>query len=226
MARAKKTSKKSASGAKSGSAKKETRIDDAVPGTEDAISETVSGAVGSVAPGAGASNPAQGKTIANMLGEMVWLLTTSQTHKHFSLSDLEWMIMPPLMLEQYRIYYDGQRPIALALWAYLSDDAEKKLESGGTRLRPDEWRSDGAEATKTILERRQSGGAGTLPEDIRHPAGRLWLVDLIAPQATPENKMTEKIIADLAQNVFPGRKLKFHVTNPQTGKREVKEVST
>jgi len=164
------------------------------------------------------------KTVATMLGEMVWLLTMSPTHKHFALGDLEWLIMPPLMLQQFRIYYDGQTPVALALWAYLSEDAEKKLNAGSTRLRPDEWHADGTEVLE-LLKKRGQGSLGTpLPEDMREPRGTLWLVDLIAPLATPQNKLAEKVLSDLATTVFNGRKFKFHVTDPQTGKREVKEL--
>lgn len=179
------------------------------------------GQIGSVG-GTAAAGPQ--KTVATMLGEMVWLLSMSPTHRHFALSDLEWLIMPPLMLQQFRIYYDGQTPMALALWAYLSEDSEQKLESGSTRLRPDEWRADGTEVLE-LLKKRGQGSLGTpLPEDMREPKGTLWLVDLIAPLATPQNKLAEKVLSDLATTVFKGKKFKFHVTDPQTGKREVKEL--
>lgn len=179
------------------------------------------GQIGSVGGGVTAGPQ---KTVASMLGEMVWLLTMSPTHKHFALSDLEWLVMPPLMLQQFRIYYDGQTPVALALWAYLSEDTEKKLTAGSTRLRPDEWRADGSEIMRLLRERGQGGMGQPLPEDMRNPKGTLWLVDLIAPLATPQNKLAEKVLSDLATNVFKGRKFKFHVTDPQTGKREVKEL--
>ena len=65
-----------------------------------------------------------------------------------------------------------------------------------TRLRPDEWNS----------------------------GDRLWLMELCAPFATEENKLTEAMVADLMQNVFTGKSFKMHVTDPLTGKREVKEI--
>jgi len=43
------------------------------------------------------------RTIGRMLGDIVWLMSQSPAHKHFSLADLEWMVMPPLALGQYRI---------------------------------------------------------------------------------------------------------------------------
>ena len=67
---------------------------------------------------------------------------------------------------------------------------------GGARLRPDDWKS----------------------------GNRLWLVDLVAPFVTPENKLTEAMVADLIQNVFGETTFKFHSMDPATGKREVREI--
>jgi len=99
--------------------------------------------------------------------------------------------------------------MGMALWAMLSEEAEQKLNDmvmgnkGPVRLRPDEWRS----------------------------GDRLWLIDLIAPFATPENKQAQIMLADLLQNglahVLPkakGRVLKLHNTDAETGKRDVVEV--
>ena len=166
-------------------------------------------------------------TVSHMLGEMTWLLQQSPLHRHFSIADLEWMIMPPLMLEQYRIFRGnpnppkegeeatpGTTPMGLALWAMLGQEAEQKLndmvmggpmsgKGGPVKLRPDEWRS----------------------------GDRLWLIDLIAPFATAENKLAQVMLADLTQNglkhVLPKARdgvLKLHKTDPKTGKREVLEV--
>lgn len=221
MARAPKQTKKAADTAKSGNGKNRQSPAD----TDAAAPDLAAGShVGSVIPGA--SQSGQQKTVANMLGEMVWLLTMSPTHKHFALGDLEWLIMPPLMLQQYRIYYDGQRPVALALWAYLSPDAEAKLQDGGTRLRPDEWRTDAGNVIKDIAAQGQGATLETQADGASAPQGALWLVDLIAPEATPENKLAEKVLTDLTENIFKGQTLKFHVTDPQTGKRIVKQVTT
>lgn len=46
----------------------------------------------------------------------------------------------------------------------------------------------------------------------------------VAPGATPENKQTEAMLADLVKNVFGDKKFKFHRTDPQTGKRETVEL--
>lgn len=152
----------------------------------------------------------QNKTMGNMLGEIVWLMTQSNGHKHFALSDLEWMVMPALLLEQYRIFRNGTQPLGVALWAYLSPEAEEKLETGAGRLRPDEW------AINMKLDAKKGA--------MHDAGGSLWLVDLIAPFHTPDNKMAEKMLADLVQGPFKGKKFKFHQTDPKTGKRKVMEL--
>lgn len=148
---------------------------------------------------------AQKPTVAHMPGEVTWLFSQSPTHKHFAPKkqtgcNLEWMVMPPPnrngLLEQYRVFRGDAAPVGVAFWAYLSEEAEAKLQAGGTRLRPDEWKS----------------------------GDRLWLVDFVAPAATSENKQTEAMLADLVKNVFGGKKFRFHRTDPTTGKRETVEL--
>lgn len=154
--------------------------------------------------------PAGDMTVARMLGEIVWIMTQSPGHKHFSLGDLEWMVMPALLLEQYRIFRNGDQPLGVALWAYLSPEAEEKLKSGAGRLRPDEW----AVGMKLDAEDGVSHGTG----------GALWLVDLICPFHTPENKMADQMLADLITGPFKGKKFKFHHTDPGTGERKIMEL--
>ncbi len=156
-----------------------------------------------------AADPNQNKTMGNMLGEIVWLMTQSKGHRHFALGDLEWMVMPALLLEQYRIFRNGAQPLGVALWAYLSDEAEEKIKSGG-RLRPDEW------AINMKLDPKKGA--------VSDPGGSLWLVDLIAPFHTPDNKMADKMLADLMNGPFKDKKFKFHHTDPKTGERKVVEL--
>ncbi len=98
------------------------------------------------------ASPAQ-KTVAQMLGEVVWLMTQSPVHRQMFIGDLEWFCLPALLLEQYRIFYGPDAPAAVAFWAAVSEETEARLIEGGSRLQPGEWaRGD-----------------------------RLWLVELVAP---------------------------------------------
>tara|TARA_R110002096_G_scaffold151307_4_gene313743 strand:- start:12254 stop:12523 length:270 start_codon:yes stop_codon:yes gene_type:complete len=54
--------------------------------------------------------------------------------------------------------------------------------------------------------------------------GGLWLVDLICPFHTTENKMANQMRADLITGPFKGKQFKFHHSNPARGQRKVMEL--
>jgi cytolysin-activating lysine-acyltransferase len=93
------------------------------------------------------------KTVAQMLGEITWLMTQSPIHKQLFIGDLEWFAMPAVLLEQFRIFYGPNSPAAVALWAMVSEETEARLRDGAHKLRADEWK----------------GG------------DRPWLIELVAP---------------------------------------------
>jgi hypothetical protein len=53
---------------------------------------------------------------------------------------------------------------------------------------------------------------------------QLWLVELIAPAATMDNKLVEKILADLMTNVLKGQRLKLLTTDPLTGSKKMQVI--
>jgi cytolysin-activating lysine-acyltransferase len=146
------------------------------------------------------------RTMGRMLGEIVWLMSQSPAHKHFALADLEWMVMPPLALGQYRIFRNGEQPVGVALWAHLSEESEKKLEAGATRLMPQEWAPD----IRIDAENGMTAGEG----------GSLWLIDLICPAQTSQNKLADICLHDLMTSVFSGKRFKMF-RGHEDGRREV-----
>jgi cytolysin-activating lysine-acyltransferase len=151
------------------------------------------------------------QTYGDALGQIVWILSQSKAHRELQIKDLEWSFMPAVMKEQFRIFRFGplpgmdasklapagldkkmieQLPLGVAIWAKLSEEAEKKLESG-ERLTAEDW----------------------------HSGDRVWLVELISPYATPENKLVEVMLLDLAQGPFKSVKFNLHRTDPNTGER-------
>jgi cytolysin-activating lysine-acyltransferase len=81
------------------------------------------------------------KTVAQVLGEITWLMTQSPRHKAIPLGDLEWLVMPALLLRQFRIFYKGEQPVGVALWALADDLVAKRIDAGDTRLAAVEWKS-------------------------------------------------------------------------------------
>ena len=112
-------------------------------------------------PGAGA--PPQGlpldktqvgaaisKLISASIGDLVVVMSKSPAHKHYSLADIEWMVLPPVLAGQFyvaeaTVSESGFRaPVAAVTWARVSVEVDARLrENAGKqiRLRPDEWSS-------------------------------------------------------------------------------------
>lgn len=141
-------------------------------------------------------------TIAHMLGEMVWVCSQSPIYKNLKISDIEWLLMPPILLEQYRVFHNDKTPVGFALWAFLSEDVEKRINdnmASGTPviLTPQEWKS----------------------------GERLWLIELVCPAATQENNLAQLLMADLVNSVFKDKAFYFHQMQMETGKRKMVKIT-
>ena len=84
----------------------------------------------------------------------VLLLYMQSAHRrlHF-IADLEWLLLPPLVNGQCKLYMKKEYPISFVSWAFLNEETERYLLAGGGRLRPSDWKS----------------------------GDRLWLIDIVAP---------------------------------------------
>lgn len=113
----------------------------------------------------GGKDTVVGPTIDKMtaVGSAVWLMTQSPSHKHLLISDLDWLLVPPISLVQFRIWRRGAVPIGFATWGYINEEVEERLKSGATRLRPDDWKS----------------------------GDRPWLIDLILPFGGQDDVLKE-----------------------------------
>ena len=159
--------------------------------------------------------PGVPRTIAEALGQIVWLLSQSPIHRELKIKELEWSFMPAVLFEQFRVFRFGplpgsenmdpaqfaklgltkegleQMPLGVAIWAKLSEEAEARLEKG-EKLKAEDW---------------QSGN-------------RVWLVEMISPFATPENKLSEAMLLDLIQGPFKTTAFNLHRTDPKSGRRD------
>lgn len=166
--------------------------------------------------------PAQ-PSLSHVFGEIAWLMSFSKAHQNFRLGDLQWFVLPPVRAHQYRVFLgnpdpaksgtpaqgQGEIPMGAALWAMLSKEAERKFIAavedgkGPVTLKPADWTS----------------------------GNRLWLIDLIAPFATPENKQVGAMMDDFIRN-GPGNAylkakdhtLKFFRADTETERRRIVEV--
>lgn len=167
-----------------------------------------------------APTPGTPRTVAEALGQVVWLLSQSPMHRELKIKDLEWSFMPAVLFEQFRVFRFGplpggqkvdpaafaklgltkegleQMPLGVAIWAKLSEEAEARLERG-EKLKAEDWRS----------------------------GDRVWLVEMISPFATPENKLNEVMLLDLIQGPFKSVPFSLHRTDTKTGVREKVHMS-
>jgi len=132
-------------------------------------------------------------TVSQVFGEIVWLLTQSPRHSQYSVQDLGWLLMPPVMKRQFHLFRDGVRPVGAALWAYPGEGAERRLAAKALS------------ASNPLDERDWSAG------------GPLWLVDLIAPFATADNRQIEVMLADLMTGPFKGKEFRMLRVDPAGG---------
>jgi cytolysin-activating lysine-acyltransferase len=57
------------------------------------------------------------------------------------MADLEWLVMPAILLRQFRLFYHEGKPVAAVLYAFISDEVERRIESGAPSVQPGDWKS-------------------------------------------------------------------------------------
>lgn len=87
------------------------------------------------------------------LGPVIMLYLQSAHRRFQFISDLEWLLLPPLLRGQCKLYMKQDYPISFVSWAFLSEPVQQRLVQNGGRLRPEEWDS----------------------------GDRLWLIDIVSP---------------------------------------------
>jgi hemolysin-activating ACP:hemolysin acyltransferase len=82
--------------------------------------------------------------------KIVSLMMTSPAHNHLHVNDLKWLVVPPVLLEQFAIVEAVPSgavlpsPFAAALWATVSPEVDHRLSEDNARsvrLAADEWQS-------------------------------------------------------------------------------------
>lgn len=145
-------------------------------------------------------SPVPNVTISHIFGELVWLFTQSPRHAALPVGELAWQLMPAIAARQFHLFHDGPRPVGAALWA-LMDEAGERHFLNGTFHPPHvgeaEW---------------QAGD-------------RLWLIDLVCPFATDENKQADVMFGDLLTGALKGRAFKMLRVDPVSGERQVVPIA-
>lgn len=88
-----------------------------------------------------------------VLGPALWLYARDPIRKFTFLADIDWQVLPPVILDQCRLYTKNGIPFAFFTWAHVSDAVDERLRSGIGKVAPHEWKA----------------------------GAHVWLIDLVAP---------------------------------------------
>lgn len=70
-------------------------------------------------------------------------MSRSAEHCFVPVGDLEHLVMPPLLLRQMRLFYDGDQPAAAVLYARISETIASRLDAGATTAELAAWPAAG-----------------------------------------------------------------------------------
>lgn len=103
-------------------------------------------------------DPVAGKSVAEVFGEIVWLMTQDKEARELTISKLEELVMPAIMLRQFHIQYApltetqsqlGEQtarqaliPMQVEIFAMCSEKVAEKIVEGDYHVpQINEWRS-------------------------------------------------------------------------------------
>lgn len=76
-----------------------------------------------------------------LLGAVSWLMMQQSATRHTLLSELEWRVMPALVLDQAKLFMRDNAPVAYVSWARLSEDVAKRYQQAPHHLSASDWTS-------------------------------------------------------------------------------------
>lgn len=76
-----------------------------------------------------------------LLGAASWLMMQQGGLRHTLLSELDWRVMPPLVLDQAKVYLRDGAPVAYVSWARLSESVAQRYAQTPHHLMPADWAS-------------------------------------------------------------------------------------
>jgi cytolysin-activating lysine-acyltransferase len=120
-----------------------------------------------------------------ILGPALWLFAKDPVKKYLFMADTDWALLPPVVLDQCRLYTKAGLPYAFITWAKVNATIDARLREGQPRIAPHEWRS----------------------------GEHVWLIDVIAPFGQRDETLEEfraamfpdrKVCALLSESDKPG----------------------
>ena len=125
------------------------------------------------------------RMIASQFGNMVTIMMQSPHHKNIRLAELYRRLVPPLLINQFRIAEARKKdsgatlPVGLILWARVSDEVHQRLLAQLDKtfdLGPQDWRS----------------------------GDNYWIIDAIGP-----DRFVAPLLSDLRERDFKGKAVHY-----------------
>lgn len=99
--------------------------------------------VGNAPEGAATSGPVDpvaGKTVAEILGEIVWLMTQDPAGREMKVAEIEAVVMPAILMRQFKIEYayvnagaraakKALQPISVTIFALFRDEQANEVKT-------------------------------------------------------------------------------------------------
>ena len=124
-----------------------------------------------------------------LLGPVAWLMMNNPTTRHAFVADLEWRVMPPLVLDQAKLYLQGEVATAFVTWALLSDAVAERYARPPFHLAPGDWKSGDKVFLVDLIA--PYGGAREVLADLK----KTVLADKAIYQLAPQSGDTMEIVA-------------------------------
>lgn len=122
-----------------------------------------------------------------LLGPVTWLMM-QQTHtRHTLISELEWRVIPALMLDQAKLYMRDESPLAYVSWARLSPELAQRYRHPPHQLSFNDWNSGDAIWLVDVVA--PFGGLPKIMEELRHQVFAGQVIHQLAPTPTEPAKV-------------------------------------
>jgi cytolysin-activating lysine-acyltransferase len=121
-----------------------------------------------------------------LLGPVTWLMMQQASTRHTLLSDLEWRVLPALVLDQAKLYMRENAPIAYVSWALLSEAAVERYKTSPHQLAASDWKS--GDQIWIIDLHSPFGGAQEVMNDLRGVVFKGLPINQLVPTMTGQAK--------------------------------------
>ncbi len=122
-----------------------------------------------------------------VLGPVVWLMMSHGMTRHTLVSELEWRVMPPLVLDQAKLYFRDEAPVAFVSWAKLSDAAAQRYRAAPHHLTASDWNSGPHIWLVDVLT--PFGGAQEVLKDLREVVFKGQAIHQLMPDTAEQAKV-------------------------------------